>query len=160
MGKELKTKKGSPTKPNQPRRGKDAPFPLRSPNNDPPELYYKTIKFKTIYRGNSGPKKPIQKVINSSEELVSALGMAFPIVDFSREEAIVVALGENPTTGLSVEIKSATYFTDRGKGLPDLLFVTYFIQKGTQNSHVISCPAHVITLEKLKGDVEFSAQNP
>ena len=102
----------------------------------------------------------MQKVIHNSDDLALSFGNNNPPkLDFANEEAVIVALGEKPTNGFSVEITAITYITDRGENLPGLLSVTYVVKSAKQTSDVITRPLHVVKLKKLEGDVEFNVQN-
>src|ERR1700719_508996 len=157
MGKTSKGKKAKPRKPARRRPGKDAPFPLRGVRKTARGLDFSVISFTTIGEGNAGPTEPVQEAVHSAEELARVFGNGVPpALDFSKEQAIVVALGEKPTSGFSVRITSIVYFTDRGGDLPPLLSVTYATKTGSRRSDVMTRPFHAVKLEKLAGQVEFN----
>jgi len=157
VGKTAKSKKTKPRKRTSRRAGKDAPFPLRGSKKTARGLDYSTISFTTIGDGNAGPKGPVQEAVHSAEELARVFGSGTPpALDFSKEQAIMVALGEKPTSGFSVRITSIVYFTDRGGDLPPLLSVTYATKTGNRRSDVMTHPFHAVRLEKRAGDVEFN----
>jgi hypothetical protein len=156
MGKTAKSKKAMPRKGTKRSLGKDAPFPLRGAKKTPLGLDYSVISFTTIGEGNAGPKQAVQGAVHSAEELARVFSSGTPpAVDFSKEQAVVVALGEKPTSGFSVRITSIVYFTDRGGDLPPLLSVTYAMKSGKQSSDVMTRPFHAVKVEKLEGEVEF-----
>jgi hypothetical protein len=157
MAKPAKNKKAKPRKRKSRRAGKDAPFPPRGGRKPARGLYFSTISFTTIAEGNAGPTEAVQEAVHSARELARVFGNSTPpALDFSKEQAIVVALGEKPTSGFSVQITSIVYFTDRGGDLPPLLSVTYATKTGNRRSDVMTRPFHAVRLEMLAGDVEFS----
>jgi len=157
MGKTAKNMKAKLWKRKSRRAGKDAPFPLRGGKKTARGLDFSTISFTTIGEGNAGPKPPVQEAVHSAEELARVFGSGTPpALDFSKEQAIVVALGEKPTSGFGVKITSIVYFTGRGGDLPPLLSVTYATKTGNRRSDVMTRPFHAVRLEKLAGNVEFT----
>lgn len=70
---------------------------------DKDSLDYKRIEFSKVYHSaTQGPHKPLQAVILDQQELQNLLpGLALPSIDFSKQQLIVVALGDKSRTQLA-----------------------------------------------------------
>lgn len=137
--------------------GKDGPFPMIEGLD--PEI----MKFTTLYQGPGGPRTSTHAVVHSKNQLTSilpnavALGIDPNQIDFENEEAIIVGLGQRPTSGYRIEIKSVVYCTDRGGTLPALTLVNYSEETpGGTAQDVLTFPVHVIKLKNLTGAIQFN----
>lgn len=113
------------------------------PNKD--SLDYERIEFAEVYHtATQGPHKPVQAVIRSQQELEKLLpSVSMPSVDFADKQLIVVALGDKPTSGYDVRITGVMYSTDRLKGRPPLISVSYTdTEKGGSHDEQLR-PFHV-----------------
>jgi hypothetical protein len=120
-------------------------------------LDYERVEFSEVYHSaTQGPHKPLQAILRDAEDLRKALPDGpVPSVDFSKEQLIVVALGDKPTTGYDVRITSVMYFTDRLKNRPPLTMVSYSDQEKAGPSDLRCRPIQVVSTRRLEGDVEF-----
>jgi hypothetical protein len=107
MAETTKHKKAKPRKRTSRRASKNVPFPARGGTKSPRGLYFSTISFTTIGEGNAGPKQAVQEAVHSAEEFARVFSSGTPpALDFSKEQAVVVTLGEKPTSGFGVRITS------------------------------------------------------
>ena len=121
------------------------------------------MKFTSLYQGPGGPRTPTHAVVHSKNQLLSivpnaaALGINPNQIDFENEEVIIVGLGQRPSSGYKIEIKSVVYCTDRGGTLPPLTLVNYSEETpGEIAEDVLTFPAHAIKLKKLAGAIQFN----
>jgi hypothetical protein len=122
-------------------------------------LEYERIEFSEVYHNaTQGPDKPVQAVIREQQELQKLLpGVPGPSIDFSKQQLIVVALGEKPTSGYDVRITSVMYLTDRLQGRPPLTMIAYTDSEKGGASDRQSRPVHVVSTRRLEGEAEFNA---
>jgi hypothetical protein len=123
-------------------------------------LEYERIEFSEVYHSETqGPHNPVQAVIRDQQELQKLLpGLPVASVDFSKQQLIVVALGDKPTSGYDVRITSVMYLTDRLQGRPPLTMVNYRDTEKGGASDRQSRPIHVVSARRLEGEVEFDAE--
>jgi hypothetical protein len=122
-------------------------------------LYPERVEFSEVYHSETqGPHKPVQAVIRDEDGLRKILpGVSLPSVDFGKQQLIVVALGDMPTSGYDIRITSVMYLTDRLQGRPPLTMVNYSDTEKGGASDRQSRPIHVVSTRRLEGEVEFDA---
>lgn len=78
-------------------------------------------------------------------------GMSLPSIDFSKQQLIVVALGDKSTSGYDVRITSVMYLTDRLQSRPPLAMINYTnTEKGGPPDQQYR-PIHVVSTRRLEG---------
>lgn len=143
------------------REGHDGPFPMAEKKGEklsPPE----TIDFKTVYNGPDGPKNATYARVSSADDLRKLLPNPLPAdvdlssIDWSNQDAIVVGLGQRPTSGFRVEVTRVYWVNDTLKNPSELTVVDYHESKPSGSAtDVLTFPVHIIRLRKLPGGVQY-----
>jgi hypothetical protein len=122
-------------------------------------LDYERIAFAEVYHSaTQGPHTPVQAVIRDQQELQKLLpGLSLPAIDFSQQQLIAVALGDEPTSGDDVHVTSVMYLTDRLQGRPPLMMIAYTDAEKGGPSDLQCRPVHIVSTRRLVGEVEFNA---
>jgi hypothetical protein len=137
---------------------KDGPFPLLSDG-----LGYENVAFRILYQGSRGPTSLTTVVIRTREELrtraaeLLAAQVDFSSIDFTKEELIVVGLGQRPTNAHIVSIDSVLHFTDQLSQSSISTLVHYSEQIAAGGADVLTYPSVCIALRNLSGDTEFES---
>jgi len=121
-------------------------------------LVQEGVPFKTIERGGqSGIEEPRQVVVRTAPEWEKlwkehALDRPLPPIDFTRSMVVGVFLGYRPTGGHSVEITGI----ERKDGDTVVTYRERKPQKTDIVTQVITMPYHLVSLDKVAGEVRFT----
>jgi len=116
------------------------------------------VSFKTIDRGGqSGIEEPRQVVVRTAAEWEKlwkehALDRPLPPVDFTKAIVVGVFLGYRPTGGYGVEITGI----ERKDGEAVVTYRERKPQKTDIVTQVITMPYHLVSLDKIAGEVRFT----
>ena len=116
------------------------------------------VPFKTIDRGGqSGIEEPRQVVVRTAAEWEKlwkehALDRPLPPVDFTRSMVIGLFLGYRPTGGYGVEITGI----ERKDSEAVVTYRERRPQKTDIVTQVITMPFHLVSLDKVTGEVRFT----
>ncbi len=114
--------------------------------------FSKDLTFTTITKSSHGGAPAAQKVIQSKADYSTFFGgtpPATPAVDFTKEDVLVVAMGQRNTGGYATEIKRVEYMTGGFTG--GFAFVHYVETSPAPGSIVtmaLTAPLHVVKLDK------------
>lgn len=118
----------------------------QNPNQkaDPGDI---SMKFTTIAKTDQGPKDAQQSAITTDkqyEAIAKSLygEQAVPKVDFFKEMVIVMAMGQKPTAGYSIEITKVEASKD------GTITAYYREEQSKDGDQVLTRPAHAIKVDK------------
>ncbi len=121
-----------------------------------------TIPFKTIDQGaHSGIEKPDAVVVRSQEEwrqlwqrhmAPQSPTPALPVIDFGSKMVIGVFLGQKPTGGYAIQVKSIERRPNTG---PGVRVDVRKPQPSTMVTQAFTAPFHLISLERLNDPIKF-----
>ncbi|MEZ0227071.1 MAG: protease complex subunit PrcB family protein, partial [Planctomycetota bacterium] len=112
----------------------------------------KNLDFTTISKASQGGAPAAQKVVTDKTAYAALFGgtaPATPAVDFTKEEVLLVAMGQKNTGGYAIEIKRVEYMTGGITG--GFAFVHYVETSPGPNDMVtmaLTAPRHIVKLNK------------
>ncbi len=135
----------------------DAPVPM----SPAPEagLGCEGIPFVNVLKSMfNGPRSAVQVAIRNDKQYQTVLGeilKPLPPMDFTREQLLLVAAGEQTSNRFDVTITSVLYLSDRGQHRPDLSIVYFEEEDAGGQLDVITTPWHLVKTQLLDGETEF-----